>query len=374
MDGQDNPNAFKHQVGPALLARLGTAIHAVHPAFRARDLEHVAPALASLELKDRVRLVRATLRDLLPAPYSQAVAILVAASHAEDLRSFDFWPLTDFVEAYGLEDFEASMDALHWLTQRFTGEFAIRPFLREESERTFSRLRRWTRDPNAHVRRLVSEGTRPRLPWGLRVPALIADPEAGLALLERLKHDPEEYVRKSVANHLNDISKDHPARVIEVLTAWRAAAQGEDSGRVEWITRHALRTLIKKGDPRALAVIGAQGKARVRATALTLARRRLAVGDTLEFSVALASTAREPQKVVVDYRIGFRNARGGTSTRVFKLKTFTLPARGTVTLTKRHSLKPITTRVYYAGAHRLDVQVNGRVIAGEDWTLRTQGR
>lgn len=365
----ENPNAFKLWIGRPLLAKLAAALNRAHPETNTRALQRLAPRLEPLELKDRVRLVRDTFREILPPDYPRALDILLDAARDPSLKGFDFWPFTEFVQTYGLEHFDRSMAALHLLTQRFTAEFAVRPFLRHEPTRTFARMQEWAADPNHHVRRCASEGTRPRLPWGERVPALIENPAPGLAVIETLRFDPELYVRRSVANHLNDVAKDHPRLVCETLRRWRAECPPEQSPAFEALLKHALRGLVKRGDREALALIGVGTRTRVDASNLTLARSRVEVGGTLQFEVTVASTARAAQKVVVDYVIGFRKANGQESTKVFKLKTFELPAQGRITLVKRHSLRPITTRVYYPGAHRLAIQVNGAIVAERRWHL-----
>jgi 3-methyladenine DNA glycosylase AlkC len=363
----DNPNAFKHWIGDVLLGRLAGEIDRAKPGLDTRRLTALTPQLAPLELKDRVRLVRDTLREILPPRYPQALTILLKVARQPALKGFDLWPITEFVQAYGLGDFDRSLQALHQLTQRFTAEFALRPFLRQHHARTFAVLERWARDTNHHVRRAASEGSRPRLPWGERVPALIEDPRPGLAVLEILRFDPELYVRKSVANHLNDISKDHPAVVVATLRRWQREAGAPQRAHVQWTVRHALRGLIKQGHPGALRMIGASHRADVAVRDFTLTRKRLRVGDTLHFTLAVESTSTSPQRVVVDYILHFVNASGSHGVKVFKLKTFELPGKGRVELSKSHSLKPITTRTYYPGEHRLQIQVNGTVKHDVSW-------
>jgi 3-methyladenine DNA glycosylase AlkC len=356
----DNPNAFKHWIGPALLDRLAAEIDRVRPGLDTRSLRAIAPRLSPLELKDRVRLVRDTLHEILPGSYPRALAILMKVARRPVLKGFDLWPITEFVQTYGLDDFDRSMQALHALTQRFTAEFALRPFLKKDHTRTFAALERWAADPNHHVRRAASEGTRPRLPWGERVPALI-DPRPGLALLEQLRFDPELYVRKSVANHLNDISKEHPALVIETLKRWEREAPDSACAQVNWIVRHALRGLIKAGNREALAVIGVNGRPRIAIHEFKLAPKQVRIGETLQFAFELESTTRGVQKLVVDYIIHFVNASGRHGVKVFKLKTLELPGGGRLELSKSHSLRPITTRTYYPGKHKLQIQINGVV-------------
>ena len=365
----DNPNAFKHWIGEPLIARLADELERAQPGLDTGRLRRLGPHLAPLELKDRVRLVRDMLHAILPPSYPRALTILMRVARRPTLKGFDLWPITEFVQTFGLEDFDRSMTALHALTQRFTAEFALRPFLSADPARTFAVLERWALDPNTHVRRAASEGSRPRLPWGERVPALIADPHPGLAVLERLRFDPDLYVRRSVANHLNDVSKDHPALVVETLTRWERDAGPSTHAAVQWIIRHALRGLIKQGAPDALALIGVHHRAEVVIRDFALTRRRVRVGETLRFGFTLVSTSPAAQKVVVDYVVQFVNASGGHGSKVFKLKTFELPGRGRVALAKAHSLRPITTRTYYPGRHRLQIQVNGAVKHETFWQL-----
>jgi 3-methyladenine DNA glycosylase AlkC len=368
---EDNPGAFKHWINAALLERLAHELERAQPGLDTRTLRGLAPRLSPLELKDRVRLVRDTLREILPPSYPRALAILLEVAQRPSLKGFDLWPITEFVQAYGLEDFDRSLDALRLLTQRFTAEFALRPFLKVHHARTFAVLGLWAQDANAHVRRAASEGSRPRLPWGERVPALMEDPGPGLAVLEKLRFDPEIFVRRSVANHLNDIAKDHPAIVIDTLRRWSRDAPATQRSDVTWLVKHALRGLIKKGDPGALALIGVRQRADVVLRKFALARRTVRVGDALEFGFTLESTSRRSQRLVVDYVVHFVTASGRHGARVFKLKTFELPAGARVSLSKAHSLRPITTRTYYPGEHRLEIQINGTVKHDVRWVLRT---
>ena len=241
----------------------------------------------------------------------------------------------------------------------FTAEFAIRPFLVAHTDLALDHLARWVEDPDPHVRRLVSEGTRPRLPWGGNLRAFQADPAPGLRLLERLKDDPSEYVCRSVANHLNDIAKDHPAIALTVCERWSRDAGPER----RWIVRHGLRALMKQGDRRALGLLGYDDKARVTAGALTVTPGSVVLGGAIDFSLDLVSTGAGTQKLLVDYAIHHRKANGATTPKVFRLKTLDLAPGATVRLAKRHPLKPITTRRYHPGTHEVEVILNGRAVA-----------
>ncbi len=216
-----NPNALKHLIGPSLLKQLASKIGAVDPSFDQKRFLAIERELLTLELKPRVRLVREALRSELPSDFSHALKILLASVTDGTVTGFGLWPVSDFIQTYGLNHAQLSLDALKQLTPLFSSEFAIRPFLRLFPEKTLQFLKQCALSPNVDLRRWASEGTRPRLPWGERLQAFIQDPAPTLAILELLKFDPELYVRKSVANHLNDIAKDHPKRVIEVLMRWR---------------------------------------------------------------------------------------------------------------------------------------------------------
>lgn len=239
----------------------------VHPGFAARAFEeHALAGLDGLGLMQRGRRIAQALHQFLPGSYSEAVAILLASltparTDAEEFGLAELFhlPHSFFIADYGRDPaynqgqdpFEASMRALYELTTRFTSEFAIREFLLEQPERTLEQIRAWLNDPNPHVRRLCSEGTRPRLPWGKRIPALVADPRPTLPILEALNNDPSLYVRRSVANHLGDIAKDHPELVFSICERWLGAGAPPE---VKWVIRHALRHPAKKGNPWALEI------------------------------------------------------------------------------------------------------------------------
>lgn len=361
------PQPFKAHVGPTLVEDLAQRIVAVHPTFPAAAfIAEVVPQLDPLELKGRVAAIAAGLRRHLPPDYPAAVRLLLALlgpppAEAEGMfgDGWLLWPIAAFVEHYGLEHLDESLQAMHAITQRHTAEFAIRPFLLRYPEQTLATLQRWAHDPSFHVRRLVSEGTRPRLPWATRLPAFLADPTPVLELLEVLKDDPSAYVRKSVANNLNDIAKDHPELVLATLARWQQGASAER----QWIIRHALRTLVKQGHPEALRLLGAEAP-QVELVALALTPAALRIGETLTIAVTLRSTAAAAQQLVVDYVLHLPGARGAARAKVFKLRSQALAAGATLRLVKRHAFAPVTVRRIYPGLHRIAVQVNG-VILGE---------
>lgn len=368
----ENPSAFKHSIGPELLKRLAKEISAVHPAFDSKKFLALKTELAPLELKARVNRVREELRLLLPADYKKSLSIILASVENENLKSFDLWPFTDFIQTYGLDNRKASLDGLKVLTRLFTAEFAVRPFIRLHSEETLAYLLKCAKSSNVHDRRWASEGSRPRLPWGERLTELVKDPAPTLPILEELKFDGELYVRKSVANHLNDIAKDHPDFVIKVLSRWaREARSKEEKERGLWITKHALRSLIKAGNPKALQCIGVDASAKIKVRSFKLEDTVYNLGERMSFAIELQSEADRDQKLVVDYSIHYMKANGKTSPKVFKWKTFDLKAGERLKLSKVHVLKEVTTRVHYSGKHALSVQVNGVVVKTISWDLST---
>ncbi|MBX3650293.1 MAG: DNA alkylation repair protein [Burkholderiales bacterium] len=368
---------LKNSYGPEIPRRIARMIAQVHPAFPARAfLRDALDGYAALELMPRGHHIARALRKHLPQEVPAALDILLASLDAPrgdssgPLASFLFMPHTVYVAAYALDHFEAAMLAQHVLTQRFTAEFSIRPFIEKYPERTLAVLRSWTRDPSPHVRRLVSEGTRPRLPWAPRLRALQRDPRPALELLELLKDDPELYVRRSVANHLNDIGKDHPALLNAVAKRWLKGASPERA----WIVRHALRSAIKRGDAGALAVSGFGAKAEVSVRKAAVTPQRLAIGGRIAIRFELANRKTTPQRILADLRVHYAKAGGRTSAKVFKLKTVELRPKETLAFTKKLSLADLTTRKHHPGLHRLEVLLNGRAVAlGEFLLTRAKG-
>jgi 3-methyladenine DNA glycosylase AlkC len=271
----------------------------------------------------------------------------------------------DFVAAYGLEHLDLSLGALYELTKRFTAEGAIRTFLQRYPEQTLAQLAEWASDPNCHVRRLVSEGTRPRLPLAPRLRAFVKDPRPVLALLELLKADPVLMVRRSVANNLNDIAKDHPDLVVETLARWKQAA---DPG-TEWIIGHAARTLLKQGHTGALALLGYGAETAISPASLQLSQTSVRMGEDLVFAIEIQSTADAPQNLMIDYVVHQRKANGKLAPKVFKLARKRLGPRETLNLTKRHAFRLLSTRVYYPGRHALELQINGQRWGWQEFEL-----
>jgi 3-methyladenine DNA glycosylase AlkC len=358
--------SLKSQYGPEIPARIADMIVRVHAVFPKRAfLRDALDGYEALELMPRGRHIARALRSHLPQDIPAALDILLASLDAprtetegSGLAPFLYLPHTVFVAEYALGHFEAAMRAQHALTQRFTAEFSIRPFIEQYPARTLARLRAWTRDPSPHVRRLVSEGTRPRLPWASRLRALQRDPQPALELLELLKDDPDLYVRRSVANHLNDIGKDHPGLLTATARRWLKDASPERA----WIVRHALRSAIKRGDAGALAVSGFGARADVTVRGKSISPQRARIGGAVTIAFELVNRLPRPQRVLVDLRVQYRKTGGKTSPKVFKLKTVELAAKASLHFQKKLSLADLTTRKHHPGTHAVEVLLNGRAV------------
>ena len=371
---------FKNLFSAALVRTAGQALARAWPEFERRRFERIAvKGLDQLEMKARAMQIADALEATLPASFDAACGVIEAAlapplpadgaatadnDTAAGLSGWIVWPLGEFVARRGIDEPERAFAALHALTQRLTSEFAIRPFLVRHPQLTLATLLGWTRDPSPHVRRLCSEGSRPRLPWGLRLQVLVADPSPTLPILAALQDDPSDDVRRSVANHLNDIAKDHPALVVDWV---RRHLPGANTAR-RALLRHASRTLIKQGHAPMLALwgVGAAFEGRCK---LALSPRRVAVGQSVEMTLTLRSQAASAQPMLIDYAVHHVKAAGGTRAKVFKGWQLTLAPGESRTLVRRHSFRPVTTRRYHAGTHVIEVSINGAVAASASLAL-----
>jgi 3-methyladenine DNA glycosylase AlkC len=335
-----------------------SAFQAAYPDFdRAGFLARIHDSQwEARELKDRMRHISRRLGEFLPKDYRAALDIIRRAAPALDNFPFANIVFPDFVEVYGLDDWEASLSALELFTQQSSGEFAVRPFILKDPERMMAQMLAWAKHESHHVRRLASEGCRPRLPWAMALPQFKRDPSPILPILETLKQDESEYVRRSVANNLNDIAKDHPQVVIEVLQRWRSI----DTPEIRWIIERALRTLIKQGHVEALSLLGFSSTPAFALKNLIITPESIAMGGELSISFELESQSDTPQNLVIDYVVYHKKANGQLTPKVFKLTKLELNAGESVRIQKRHSFRPITTRRYYSGEHALEIQVNGQ--------------
>ncbi len=342
-------------------------------------IKFVLDGFEDLELKQRSERITQGLQKYLRDDFPTANALLLKTLHPDEGGEVDVlqkssldegvsgWmvmPMAQYVAEQGMDHFDLAMGSLKEMTKRFSSEFAIRFFIEAEPERALAILSDWATDENVHVRRLVSEGSRPRLPWGMRLQGFVKDPAPVLPLLEMLKDDPQEYVRRSVANNLNDIAKDHPDLVSDIAGKWLKGASKDRSRLV----RHACRSLIKSGHKGCLKALGYNNPS-VSLEDLDIQTPTVRLGEHLEFAADIVSTSSKEQPLIVDFVVHHMKANGTTAPKVFKWKILTLKAGETASLKRRHAMKKITTRTYYPGTHRLEVQINGEVMGGADFTL-----
>ncbi len=363
---------MKEGLNGAAIRRIAANLQRADPTFPAAAFARRATkGIANLELKARVKHVIAALHWALPDDFPDAVRVLCAAKPHWDkgppsnVSGFAAWPVIDYIGEYGLDYFDESLDALKQLTGLFTAEFAIRPFIAADPERALAIIETWMTDPDVQVRRLASEGTRPRLPWGMALKTLESDPRLTLPILEALKDDPEDYVQKSVGNHLNDHAKHHPKFVVKTCKRWKRGATPARTA----IIKRALRNLVKLGDPGALAVLGYKSGADLKLTRFELRPKRLKFGNSLTISAEISSTSKKRQKLVVDYAIHHVKKNGERTPKVFKLKALELGPGEVFDIEKKHAIRAITTRVYYPGTHAVELLINGQSVGIRDFTL-----
>ncbi|WP_244132648.1 DNA alkylation repair protein [Burkholderia gladioli] len=366
-DSLDSPVLLKDSMGERQFRSLLSTLKLIERSFDTRRFLAVAlDGLDELSLMARVRRASLAIEagaQALPGGYDTVLTLLAeAAPHLGG--GFLAMVAPDYVGQFGRHDFDRSMAALAFFTRFGTSELAVREFLRDDPRRALATLRDWSRHEDQAVRRLASEGSRPRLPWSFRLREIEADPALAAPILDNLRADPSDYVRRSVANHLNDVTKLHPDWVLERAAAWG----GADAG-TRWIVRHALRTLVKRGDARALALLGASGAARIEAVPFAVTPARIELGETVTLAAELVSTAQDVQRLVVDYRIGYVKKNGSTAHKVFKLRELTLAPGQRIDIVRSQRIRDFTTRTHYAGRHGVELIVNGAVVAQAHFDL-----
>jgi 3-methyladenine DNA glycosylase AlkC len=356
--------ALKHLLGEEAVRWLADSLRAAHPDFPSEAfVRSCLIGLEALELKQRAWHLAEAMFQHLPKDYPAAAEIVLTSLGPEieptgetGLNVLHYLPHDCFIQKYGIDHFEVSTQVQYELTRRSSCEFSLRAFIEKYPDSTYALLLNWAHDENAHVRRLVSEGTRPRLPWAPRLRGFQKDPKPVLALLELLKDDPVHYVQRSVANNLNDIAKDHPDLTASICKQWIV---GAGPGR-KWIVSHALRSLVKQGHAGALKIMGAGSKPKIRISGVRLSPKRLKIGGQLHFSFNLTSASRRSQDLLIDYSIHFMKSNGASRPKVFKLKKILLLADHSQTLVGTVSFTDMTTRKHYPGKHRIDAHINGK--------------
>ncbi|TFE23670.1 DNA alkylation repair protein [Cohnella luojiensis] len=355
---------LKAMYNEPFLRAFNDIVRKAYPAFDGEAFVRLALAEGwdELELKGRMRRITASLGAALPAEYEAALDVLEAI--AEECRGFPYLFFPDFVEVYGLAHWERSVAALELFTRMSSSEFAVRPYLKHDQPRMMAQMELWSRHPNEHVRRLASEGCRPRLPWADALPALKRDPSPIWPILERLKADPSEYVRRSVANNLNDISKDHPDKVLAIAKSWIGAREETD-----WIVRHGCRGLLRSADPAAMALFGIVPVPEAQVTEWTVTPSALEIGGSVEFRYGLQVPADEPVKLRLELAVSFPRTTGKVYRKLFKLSEKTASGGSLLQGGRSFSFADLSTRRHYPGIHQLALVVNGQEAATAEVNL-----
>jgi 3-methyladenine DNA glycosylase AlkC len=347
----------------SFIEQLGQAIGQVYPDFDQKKFNSLVydDGWADRELKEKMHHLTRCLGATLPFYYPKALEILVKVAPA--FNGFDSLVFSDYVECYGLDEWDLSMPALALFTKQCSSEYGVRPFLAKNPERAMAYFYAWAEDENHHLRRLASEGCRPRLPWGMALPAFKKDPGLILPILEKLKDDESEYVRKSVANNLNDISKDHPDLMLDICERWYGQSKNTD-----WIVKHACRGLLKAGHERALRLFGFTGPAGLSLANLTLEKPALSVGEAQRFTFELKVEGQAPQQVRLEYKVYFVKASGKSSPKVFQIREGVFEP-GNHVISRKHSFEDRSTRIHYPGTHQISIVVNGVEMAVASFDL-----
>nr|WP_054957561.1 DNA alkylation repair protein [Paenibacillus dakarensis] len=358
--------SLKELFSETFIESVADKVKAQYPAFHKERFQTLVQdeSWETEEFKQRIRHIARALTETLPPSYEEALHVLYEV--APECKGLEGLFVPDYVELNGLNNFERSIQALEYFTAFSSAEFAVRPFIIQEQDRMLARMTEWAKSDNEHVRRLASEGSRPRLPWGQQLPELIRDPKPALPILTLLKEDPSLYVRKSVANHLNDISKDHPELVLDLAAEWYGHHPLTD-----WIVRHGLRTLLRRGDLRALAVFGYENleENSVEVTGLRLSSPVISVGEDLEFSFIIMNCGDHSRSLRIDYEIGYMKANGKQAPKRYKCSD-KIYDPGSHHLAKKQSFKLISTRRFYPGEHTLSILVNGKRLATASFELQ----
>jgi 3-methyladenine DNA glycosylase AlkC len=367
---------LKHQLGKDALKELTFGLSTIFEDFESDAFYNAALVeLNDLELKQRVYYLAHLLHAFLPSDFSQTASKLILLKHTwpTDVRttggfSYSLWPVIEYVGFYGLEQPELALDVFEALTEHFSAEFAIRPFITQHFDVTYSRLLSWTQHENHHVRRLASEGLRPLLPWAMQLTRFRDDPVPIFKILDQLRHDKSQYVQKSVANNLNDIAKDHPEHVITLCKTWL----DNSSPACDWIIKHGLRNLVKNGNKAVYRLLGYTVEPNIRVNTFRLNSTHVCLGDELALTLELDSFANQTQCIVVDYRLTYPKAKGRSTSKVFKWRNVKIESNTQLRLQKSHSFKPISTRRYYEGEHKIEVLINGQPYSTKTVYLSTK--
>jgi 3-methyladenine DNA glycosylase AlkC len=351
---------LKEMFGPAYYKTLAHAFKTSYKSFAAdKFLNAVLGPIESMALNERMHHTTSVLHQYLPPDYKKNIALMkeVIPQLKPGYTNLVF---PDYVRVFGTSDFSTSLDALKYFTRFGSSEFAIRTFLKLDLEKTLPVVYSWSEDDNFHVRRLASEGSRPRLPWSFKLDAIIQKPALTTPILENLKTDNELYVRKSVANHLNDFSKDSPEHLLALIKAW-----DKTNPHTAWIIKRGCRSLLKQGDKKSMAVFNLTRDVKIAVKKFRINKPLIRLNEELVFQFDLVSEKTTSQRLMIDYRIHYYKKSGVQLPKVFKLKEIDLKAGEKLSIIKKQRFQDFTTRKHYSGTHVLEILINGKVVQGK---------
>ncbi|MGN6645563.1 MAG: DNA alkylation repair protein [Cytophaga sp.] len=360
---------LKNLYSPTFIKSLTTSLKKVYPAFNVKAFEKAVfdKEWENRELKQRMKHLAAVLHQYLTQNYKQDVGIIIEwvhylKAHSNQQQSFEYLFLPEYIEMFGRDHVALSMKAIEEVTQYTSCEFAIRPFLDKDPEKIMQYMLKWSKHKNANVRRFSSEGCRPRLPWGMALKSFKKDPSLILPVLDNLKNDDSEYVRKSVANNLNDIAKDNPQVVIDIIKRWKGNSKNTD-----WIIKHGARTLLKKAHGEVLVLFDLHTLVRCEVKELTVNRKKIALGETLAFSFVLHTDPKANSKLRIEFAVYYMKGTGNSSRKLFKITEQTYEKGSSIIFNKKISFKDLTTRKHYPGKHKLSIVVNGNELMEKEF-------
>jgi 3-methyladenine DNA glycosylase AlkC len=357
------------------VVQIASEIKAVYPEFEDKIfVKKIVTKFPELELMERVYWMRDCLKEFLPEDYQAAVKVLLESLPPPsdptlsdgDFGSFIYSPYSYFVAEYGCEknNLLFSLKALRQMTTRFSVEGPIRFFINKFPRETMAELSKWARDSHYHVRRLSSEGTRPSLPWAKKIGIPYED---ATEILNALHSDKTRFVTRSVANHMNDISKIDADLVVKMLKVWRKLGR-QEAKELDYITRHSLRTLVKEGNEGALQLLGFFAK-EIKVSNFEIKKPKVKIGESVEFSFEIVSTSNKSQQLMIDYVLHFQKASGELSPKTHKISKKIISSKEKISIQKKHPLKIMTTRKLYPGVHKIELQINGKKFGSKSFEL-----
>ncbi len=339
-----------------ILRQFARDMKKVYPKLNEKEFyQALIKGLDQLELKARIERAADVAYRYLPSSYEQGLNVLYRFVEGKDNKLLYLF-LPNFIAKYGQEDYERSIKAIRDFTQYSSSEEGVRIFLELNLNKTINYMMKWTTSKNVHIRRLASEGSRPRLPWAKKISAFIEDPQLAWPILEALKEDCEKYVQKSVANHINDISKDHPDWVVKKVSQWDRSCEP-----TAWIVKHGMRSLIKRGHKGALKLFGTHQLPKVELREVNW-KKSVKIGQVFNFQVEIVSKSKKEQVLMIDYIMHFVKNNGKSSAKVFKLKKCKLSSKESVLLKSKYTFKDLSTRKHYTGRHSWQLKINGEAM------------